>query len=322
MNILFQINGGIGKNVAATAVCEGLKKKYPNSKLIVVSGYPEVFVNNPFVEKCFNFHQTTYFYKEYLENQEFEVFCHDPYLTTSHLKQNTHLIMSWFELFGLTYDNEQPRLYLTDREMNFYRSKIVSDKPLLIMQTNGGADGQSLKYSWARDIPYHIGAKVVEEFAPTHNILHIRRDDQPAYNNTAQLKDDFRVVASILPLAQIRLFMDSFAQHTAYAMGCKSTVLWVANKPQVFGYAVNDNILANPFTVSPDLRHSYLAKFDISGNPLEFPYNNEGEIFDIDRVISSLKAQLDGVAQQPQLQQSVVEEVKVEEVKVEVESVQ
>jgi hypothetical protein len=293
MNIIFQINGGIGKNVMATAVCEGLKKKYPNGNIIVVSGYPEVFVNNPFVSKCFNFHQTTYFYKEYLGDKEFEVFCHDPYLTTSHIKQDTHLIQTWFDLFGLEYKGEQPKIYLTDREIGFYRTKLVSDKPILIMQTNGGAENQALKYSWARDIPYHVGQKVVEEFAPTHNILHIRRDDQPAYQNTTQLKEDFRVISALLPLAQVKLFMDSFAQHTAYAMGCtKSTVLWIANKPEVFGYSTNDNIVSNPFTIEPDLRHSYLGKFDISGNPLEFPYNNEGEIFDVDQVIASLKSQL------------------------------
>ena len=303
MNIVFQINGGIGKNVMATAVCEGLKKKYPDSKLIVVCGYPEVFVNNPYVDKTFNFNQTTYFFKEYLENKEFEVFCHDPYLTTSHIKQQPHLIHTWFELFGLKYENEQPRIFLTDREINFYRSKLMSDKPILLMQTNGGAENQALKYSWARDIPAHIVMKVIEEFAPTHNILHIRRDDQPQFQNTTQLKEDFRVIAALIPLAQLRLFMDSFAQHTAYAMGCgNSTVLWVANKPEVFGYGVNQNIVANPHTIQPDLRHSYLGKFDISGNPLEFPYNNEGEIFDVDKVIASIKSQLPQAqsAQQPE----------------------
>ncbi len=293
MNIIFQINGGIGKNVMATAVCEGLKKKYPNGNIIVVSGYPEVFVNNPFVSKCFNFHQTTYFYKEYIDGKDFEVFCHDPYLTTSHIKQDTHLIQTWFDLFGIEYKGEQPKIYLTDREIGFYRTKLVSDKPILVMQTNGGAENQALKYSWARDIPYHVGQRVVEEFAPTHNILHIRRDDQPQYQNTVQFKEDFRVIAALLPLAQVKLFMDSFAQHTAYAMGCsKSTVLWIANKLEVFGYSNNDNILANPFSVEPDLRNSYLGKFDISGNPLEFPYNNEAEIFDVDKVIASLKSQI------------------------------
>lgn len=305
MNIVFQINGGIGKNIAATAVCEGIKKKYPNSKLIVVCGYPEVFVNNPFVDKTFNFHQTAYFYKEYIENKEFVVLAHDPYVTTSHVRQDTHLIKTWFELFGLQYAGERTNIYLTDREINFYRSRIMSDKPILLMQTNGGAEGQALKYSWARDIPYHVGAKVVEEFLPTHNILHIRRDDQPQYSNTTQLRDEFRAIVGILALAQVRFFMDSFAQHAAAAMSLKSTVLWVANKPQVFGYELHDNIVANPFTINPDLRNSYLAPFDISGNPLEFPYNNEGEIFDVDRIIASLKSQIapQQIAPAPQIQQ-------------------
>jgi hypothetical protein len=292
MNIIFQINGGIGKNIAATAVCEGFKKKYPDSKLIVVCGYPEVFVNNPFVDKTFNFHQTAYFYKEFIEGKEFKVFAHDPYLTTSHIAQNEHLIQTWFDLFGLEYQGERTNIYLTDREINFYRSRIMSDKPLLIMQTNGGAENQALKYSWARDIPYHVVAKVVEEFAPTHNILHIRRDDQPAFQNTSQLKDEFRSIVGILALGQIRFFMDSFAQHAAAAMSLKSTVCWISNKPEVFGYSMNDNIKANPFTIEPDLRNSYLGKFDISGNPLEFPYHNEGEIFDVDTIIASLKSQI------------------------------
>jgi hypothetical protein len=191
----------------------------------------------------------------------------------------------------------------------------MSDKPLLIMQTNGGADGQALKYSWARDIPAGVVLKVIEEFLPTHNILHIRRDDQPAFQNTTQLKDEFRAITAMLALAQIRLFMDSFAQHTSASMGLKGTVLWVANKPQVFGYNVHDNIVANPSTTAPDLRHSYLSKYDITGNPLEFPYNNESEIFDVDKVINSLKYQLNMsnntqsylAVQQPDLQQSVNE---------------
>lgn len=290
--IIFQINGGIGKNVIATAVCEGLKKKFPESELIVICGYPEVFINNPNISRCYNFNQTAYFFKEHIEGKDFEVFAHDPYFSTSHIKQDTHLIKTWFDLFGLTYQGELPKIYLTDRELNYHRSKVMSDKPLLIMQTNGGADGQALKYSWARDIPAGVVFKVIEEFLPTHNILHIRRDDQPAFQNTTQLKDEFRGITAILALAQIRLFMDSFAQHTAASMGLKGTVLWVANKPQVFGYSIHDNIIANQSTTNPDLRHSYLSKYDITGNPLEFPYNDESEIFNVDKVISSLKSQL------------------------------
>jgi len=70
MNIIFQINGGIGKVIAGTAICASIKSKYPNDKLIVVSGYPEVFLGNPNVDRAYAFGQQQYFYQEYIEKTE------------------------------------------------------------------------------------------------------------------------------------------------------------------------------------------------------------------------------------------------------------
>jgi len=101
MNIVFQINGGIGKCVMATAVCEAIKKQYPDSKLIVVSAYPDVFLNNPHIHRAFGFGGFSYFYQEYLENQEFKIFAHDPYVQTEHVRKNEHLIKNWCEIVGV-----------------------------------------------------------------------------------------------------------------------------------------------------------------------------------------------------------------------------
>ena len=63
-NLIFTINGGIGKCIVATAVCSAFKKKYPNDNLIVVSGYPEVFINNINVYKSLAWGSLSYFYQE------------------------------------------------------------------------------------------------------------------------------------------------------------------------------------------------------------------------------------------------------------------
>lgn len=84
--------------------------------------------------------------------------------------------------------------------------------------------------------------------------------------------------------------MDSFGQHAAAALNKPSTVLWVVNSPIVFGYNMHTNITANPETTTPELRNAYLGKYNIAGDPLEFPYNNESEIFNVDAVINSLKS--------------------------------
>ena len=157
------------------------------------------------------------------------------------------------------------------------------------MQTNGGAAQQELKYSWARDIPTIVAARVIEEFRNDYNIIHIRRDDQPSFDGTFPVTDNFRALAVLIDISEKRLFMDSFAHHAAAAMNKPSTVCWVVNTPVVFGYDIHDNIRANSETKKAELRHSFLQKYDISGNLLEFPYNNEEEIFNVDDIIKSLK---------------------------------
>jgi ADP-heptose:LPS heptosyltransferase len=288
MNIIFQINGGIGKCVAATAVCEAIKKQYPDSKLIVVSGYADVFLNNPHVYRAFNFGGFSYFYEEYIENKEFKIFAHDPYQETGHIMQNESLIESWCKLFNLPYNNEQPKIYLTAREITFFESKYYSDKPILLIQPNGGGDTNS-KYSWARDIPFKTMNQVIEEFRGDYNIVHIKREDQVSYDHTFPVSDSFRSLCVLVSMSSKRLFIDSFAQHVAAGMNLPSTVCWIANKPEVFGYKINNNIVSNPFTVTPELRNAYLGKFNIGGDLLEFPYNNEDEIFNTKDIINSIK---------------------------------
>jgi hypothetical protein len=292
MNIIFQINGGIGKCILATPVCEAIKSQHPNSQLIVMSGYPEVFLNNPFVDRSFAFGQAQYFYQDFIEGKDFKVFAHDPYLQTEYLMQNEHLVQTWTKMFDInTPEDILPKLYITERERIFFSQKFYSDRPILLLQTNGGAQGQDLKYSWARDIPSNVVQSVIEEFKNQYNIVHMRREDQIGYEGTLTISDNFRALAILIELSNKRLLMDSFGHHAAAALNKPSTVLWVANTPVVFGHDIHDNIVANPFTKKPELKHAYIQKFDITGNLIEFPYNSESEIFDVDKVIASIKNQ-------------------------------
>jgi hypothetical protein len=295
MNIIFQINGGIGKCILATSMLESFKAQYPDSQLIIVSGYPEVFLNNPFVYRSFAFGQVQYFYQDYVENKEFKVFAHDPYLETAHLTQSEHLSKTWSELYKIPVPlNNTPQLFLTERERIFFSQKFQSDKPIMLLQTNGGAANQELKYSWARDIPMNVVQSVIEEFKNQYTIVHMRREDQISYDDTVAVTDNFRSLLVLIELSEKRLMMDSFGQHAAAGLNKPATVLWIVNSPTVFGYNIHDNIIHNPFTKSSELRNSYLQKFDIIGNLLEFPYNSEVEIFNVDQVISSLKNQKNG----------------------------
>jgi hypothetical protein len=289
--VVFSIEGGLGKCIMATAVVQALAEQKADKKLIVVSGYPDVFINNPYVHRALAFGQTQYFYDTYIKNQDTEILVHNPYNEGDHLYKKKHLVEIWCNLFGLKYDLKyKPQLFLTPREVDFFSKNFVnSNKPMFAIQSNGGADNQKIKYSWARDIPTIVAEKVVQHFKEKYNIVHIRRQDQIALNDTIPLTTNFRELVVFLSMTKKRLFMDSFAQHTASALQLSSTVLWVANSPIVFGYEQNDNILANPFTKEPELRNAFLQEFNIGGDLVEFPYNSELEIFDVDKIIASLE---------------------------------
>jgi hypothetical protein len=291
MNIIFTIQGGLGKSIIATAVCKAIKKKYPHATLIVVSGYPDVFSNLPFVDRAFAYGEESYFYSKYIENQEVLIFNTDPYAYTPHILNQEHIIKTWCNAYGLEHNGETIEIALNSRELSFYTNKYGSDKPIMVIQTNGGAPQQEAKYSWARDIPNSITQQVINEFHNEYKIYHIKREDQFSFENTTPLMDKFKGVASVIYMSKKRLFMDSFAQHTAAALSKKSSVLWIANKSEVFGYEGHINIKANPETIKPDLRNSFLQKYQIVGALNEFPYRDENEIFNIDQVIESIVIQ-------------------------------
>ena len=291
MNIIFQIDGGIGKNIMATAVCKAIKKNFPDDNLIVVAGYPEVFVNNPYVDRCVHFGQTHYFYKDFVQGQSIKSFIHNPYHDSAFINEEAHCIKAWVEMFGMRYNGEQPELFLTMREREFYLRAFKPEKPLMLIQTNGGAENQDNPYSWARDIPTSVGQKVVDAFKDDYQVLQIRRQDQPALEGVGTLTASFREIAAVMMISEKRFFMDSFAQHAAAALGLQSTVLWIANKAEVFGYKIHQNIPASEPTVEPDLRTAYLSKYNIAGNPLEFPYDSEDDMFNAHQIIQVIKDQ-------------------------------
>jgi len=111
MNIIFQIDGGMGKSIAATAVCKAIKKQYPNDDLIVLTGFPSVFLGFPGV-RAYSLNETRYFYEQYVDKPGTKIMAHNPYLETDFVMRKGHLIEVWCNMFGVPYNGEQPELFL------------------------------------------------------------------------------------------------------------------------------------------------------------------------------------------------------------------
>ena len=287
MNIIFSIDGGLGKSIMATAIVKVIKKKYKKSNLIVISAYPDVFLHNPYVNRCVAF-SSAQIYKEYIKEQNCKLFVANPYHQSDFLLHNKHLFEVWCDMFGLTYNGEMPEIFLTESEKQYFEPFYKLDKPVFALQTHGGGKDQGQKYSWARDLPDPLTREIINHFKSDYTICHIKRPDQPSYEDTLAATDGYRSIAILIMHSSKRLFIDSFAQHLAAALNAPSVVGWVTTHPDTFGYDMHLNILANPFTLNPLYNHPHFQPFALFEDIKDIPYKNLNDIFEPETFIKNI----------------------------------
>jgi len=295
--VIAQCQGGLGKHIAFTAFLQVVQKAHPNSKIIVVCAWPELFASLPFVHRVFPLGNTQYFYSEYIENQNSMIYAQEPYFWHTHINKTSRLIETWCLMYGLTYNNEQPILKINPEQKkairNFYEPKFEG-KPFLLLHTNGGLFTNERPFCWSRDMPIEIAQKVANHFRKSHFIMQITRPSSPqvegAFVRSEQLSNT--ELCGLVELTDKRLLIDSSLQHAAAAFGLPSTVLWNATSSVIFGHNLHDNIQAKE-KPQKSLPGSYLFDYQFDANENEFPYDDDdlGDLYNIDQIIASLEAQ-------------------------------
>lgn len=285
--LILQIEGGIGKNVVATAVVRAISKQYPDRKIIILTAHTDIWLCNPRIYKVLEFGKTPYFFSDYIKKKDTMLMLQEPYRCQDYIYKRKHLSEIWCDMYNIKWDGEKPELYFTNLEYDFLQTIInKKQEKIFLIQSSGGALGQQHKYSWARDIPPQIAQQIVDEMSKTHRVIQIRRDDQIAINNCEYLSLNPRQLALAIMQSDKRLFIDSYMQHAASALGLQSTVLWIVNDPKVLGYELHKNI--NAKFDDGELRNSMYEAYDILGDPINLA-NIPNDLFDVKKILESLK---------------------------------
>ena len=289
--IIFHVEGGHGKCCMSTAVIRAMKKAYPEYKIIVVCAWDGPYFNNPDVFRFYTFGQMQYFFADFIRPTT-KIFRQEVYFTEDHILQRKHLTQSWCDMYNIPYDGYKPKIYINAREIEIAKDKIKpTNMPIMLLQTHGGSPtGQYSKKSWFRDMPIEIAQKLVDYFSKSYRILHIKAPEQPNLRGVEPLLLPHRELYAVFTLSTKRLFIDSFAQHVAAALDLQSTVVWIGNKPAVFGYPEHINVLPNAKYINELNKFSYLEQFDISGQIQQFPYDTVN-VFDINKIIEAVNKQ-------------------------------
>ena len=304
---VFHVQGGLGKHIASTAVARCIKNNYPDRKLIVVCVYTDVYMNLGFVDRVYPLGNTTYFYQNYIEDKDSYIFAHEPYYTTDHINKKLPLIQSWCKIYNLEYNGEMPSL-----KFNTLQKKISKEvwktskgkKPVMVIHTNGGLISPNAKeYMWARDMPYSIAQQIVDKYHKDFTIYQCTKVQSEKCVNAniidygfedGSLQLSIMEFLSIILYSDVRVLIDSSLQHAAAALNLPSLVLWNGTSPKVFGYDMHTNIE----TTKPHhfkLPGSYLFDFDFNGVESEYPYDDDEEIFEIDKIFEYIDNQYESL---------------------------
>lgn len=290
--LVWHIEGGLGKNIAATSLLNDLAKKYEDRKIVVVASYPIIFLNHPAVYRAYRVGMTAYFYDDYIHNKDTLIFKHEPYFETNHILRKKHLIENWANLLGL----DTPVNLTPDIHLNMVQSRLhtnwMREKPICLLQTNGGPlDTQRQGYTWTRDIPIDLAVHIAEKYRNTHHIMQVTRPGSPHIPGAEIIDIPLTPIEliTLLKATDKRILIDSCLQHAAAGFGLPSVVLWIGTSSINFGYDMHTNIQALPPKGNTKLIDSYLFDYSFDGIHHECPYNNINEMFDINNLDKTLQ---------------------------------
>jgi hypothetical protein len=295
--VVCQCQGGWGKHILFTAFLQVVQKAHPGRKIIAVVAWPELFASLPFVHRVFPLGQTQYFYSTYIDGKDTIVYAHEAYMHSTHITKSHSLIETWCLMHGLPYNGEQPMVKINPEQKRTIRdfySPIIGDKPFLLIHTNGGLYSSERPYSWARDLPFDVATKVANHFKKSHFIMQVTRQACPKIPDVFVRSEPLSntELAGIVELTDKRLLIDSSLQHIACAFNLPSTVCWIATSPKLFGHSLHNNIVAKDVP-KKDLPGAYLfdVQFDLNENEFFFEEEDVSDIFNTDKIISSLESQ-------------------------------
>lgn len=238
-NLVLHIAGGLGKCIMATAVIRSYKTAYPKSKVVVISGYPEVFVNNADVHKNFPY-ATPYLWQDYYGNPDWTISAHDPYMEQAWIKNTrVHLIDIWCGLIGVPSVQPTPLLFFSGPEVDELNVMVKTNKPLVVVQSTGGANPAAR--SWTRTPPHDEFNNFLAGFQDTHFVVHLCLPETPALANVHQRVENLnrRQAMALVHYAAEFVGIDSYGAHAraANATAGPTTIFYPLEESKVrLGY--------------------------------------------------------------------------------------
>jgi len=248
--MLFNITGGIGRCIAFTGVMEEFKRKNPDTQVNVLTGFPDVYVNNPSIERIYPFN-TPYLYEDVILNMDYSE--PEPYKMRAYYADSKHII----DCFNKETNGEakfvEPKLYFSDAEEEGAKNFIAQqEKEVVLIQPFGSMGGHGMPDTSFRSLKPDFAEKLMRKLGEKYKVFMIKDDSQKGFKGIDMIRAPVRAVLALIPHVKAIIGVDSFLQHAAFACKKQSFVFWTSTREGNLGYDFHKNYRNNTtFTWTP-----------------------------------------------------------------------
>ena len=301
MDYVIELQGGIGKHIMATSFIKWLNEKYPDSKIKVVSAYPEIFEYNPRVYRNLKMGQS-YLFEDYIKGCDLRR--GEPYSLIEYYRDENkmHCMKLFPKSYGFEIDeNPVSEIYLTKGEEMDGTAYCMQNPNLITLQPTGGLP-PGTPYSKdkidmdQRDMPHELACKIVFLLNQKgYKVLQIRGAGERPIPDTLQLNLPFRNFLPIIKHAVAHIGIDSSAMHGAAIFKKPQLIFWGSTHKDNLGYfypgvtniSNKFGMHCRPFLQVNDMAGCFPFKDKNTGK--EFNYSDEEITKIVDNFLINLK---------------------------------
>jgi ADP-heptose:LPS heptosyltransferase len=258
-SILIQINGGIGKQIAFTALTPFLAEKYKN--IYIFSTKPEIFKENPYIQKV-NPDTDNSFFRKLVKKDDTKIIFSDPYNNEDFIKKKKHLLNVWAEMCELENINGYnliTKLYNSEEENKIANKtlqnlKEITNDKFILFQLSGGKDINNKRNIYEekikRSYPLNYYLELINKLNKKYPNYKLIRYGLLNEQIPMELKEkvltiypyiSFKIYKNIAEKAFKVISIDSSLHHITCGIK-KTTVIWGETSPKHFGYSFHTNI--------------------------------------------------------------------------------
>jgi hypothetical protein len=300
--LAFVVEGGIGKVVASTQVAASIKAANPEARVVVACGWPDIYLNNPHVDRLYDLRNPQFFYDDCVVRSRVRLLKVEPYQHERYLYQELPLIDAWCEMVGVPNTGGGPEVFLSDGELQVGKAAVArSPRPVVLLHTEGGklpeqADDvyrrQAQKGMHTRSLSFGFTQKLISLLSKKYHIVVVTGQNQHQFTGCDHLTGKLRDIMAFLPHVAKIVCIDSFIMHAAAALKRPAIVLWGGTNPSLLGYAIHNNQTRDAACPTPHCHrpNSFFNDILQTGDPWMCPHGQACMEYDPEAVAKLLEA--------------------------------